>query len=94
MHGAWLYTKGAGWHLLQLLAAAEPLPGSANIIFSLLHLYTYLNMFYNVAADHQNAQKQKKALPRPPSKVGASQPQAIATIDQQSSNGAAAPQPG
>lgn len=44
--------------------------------------------------DHQNAQKQKKAVPRLPTKAGASQPQAIAAINQQSSNGAAAPQPG
>lgn len=51
-------------------------------------------MFYNVAADHQNAQKQKKAVPRPPTKAGASQPQAIAAVSQQSSNAAAAPQPG
>jgi len=51
-------------------------------------------MFYNVATDHQNAQKQKKALPKLPSKVGASQAQAVAATDQQSSNGAAASQPG
>ena len=68
--------------------------GSANIIIRVLHDYTYSNMCHNVAADHQNAQKQKKALPRLPSKVATSQPQAIAAIDQQSSNSAVITQPG
>ena len=42
MQGAWLYTKGACCHLLQLLAAAEPLPGRANIIISVLREHTLL----------------------------------------------------
>ena len=77
-----------------MLAAAEPLPDNANIMLNLLMNTLFLYVCYIVAADHQDAQKQKKALPRLPSKVGASQPQAIAAINQQSSNDAAAPQLG